>query len=194
MKEKLFKAYTAAWKWPEVYTTSPSIIWISRAIAVLIPVGLIALTFLTGIPAFGLAKTLLVTAIIAFVIVLTTIKIFYQEYETVEDFASRETRIKEFFHGFPSITDVPLIELERNEWVAFGHIPPKEFVTAIGEVIIYASEDHDRSKAFEVLTLENSVGHLYASFKFNDEEHWSEGLDLCKPTAENCFPITRLEL
>lgn len=190
MKEKLFKAYTAAWKWPEVYTTSPSIIWISRAIAVLIPVGLIALTFLTGIPAFGLAKTLLVTAIIAFVIVLTTIKIFYQEYETVEDFQSREDRIHDFFHGFPLITPVPLIELESDEWVAFGHVPPKEFVEAVQQVITRVTDDPDRVPA----DVENQVGHLYAVFKNPQEGHWSEGIELCKPTKHDSFPITRLIL
>lgn len=194
MKDKLIKAYTAAWKWPEVYTTAPSVIWTSRAIAVLIPLGLVALTIVTGVPLFGWAITAVLVALLSFVIILTTVKIFYPEHDSVEDFQSREARVKEFFHGFPSITDIPLIELERNEWVAYGHIPPKEFTTAITEVILYAAEDHDRSKAFQPMQLEESVGHLYATFKFPEEEHWSEGLDLCKATTENCFPITRLEL
>jgi hypothetical protein len=193
MKEnRVAKAYTAAWKWPEVYTTSPSLIWTSRAIAVLVPLSLVGLVVVTGLPLFGLAATGVSAAMLVLIIILMTVHIFYQEYETVEDFQSRELRIKEFFHGFPSITDVPLIEHEKGEWIAYGHIPPEQFLDAIEDVI------HEVTGSLEgygpYLRLEESVGHLYATFKNPDEDHWGEGINLCKNTAENCFPITRLEL
>lgn len=193
MKEnRVVKAYTAAWRWPEVYTTSPSLIWTSRAIAVAVPLSLVALVIITGVPLFGLAATGVSAAMLVLIIILMTVHIFYQEYETVEDFQSRELRIKEFFHGFPSITDVPLIEHEPGEWIAFGHIPPAEFLDAIEDVI------HEVTGSLEgygpYFLLDESVGHLYATFKNPNEGHWGEGIQLCKPTAENCFPITRLQL
>lgn len=193
-ENRITKAYTAAWKWPEVYTTAPSLIWTSRAIAFLLPISLAVLLFITVTPLYGIGTTAVVIGMLVVLFTLLMINIFYQEYDTVEDFQSRETRIKEFFRGFPSITDVPLIELGRDEWVAYGHIPPKDFTMAIAEVILYAAEDHDRSKAFKAMELEESVGHLYAVFKNPDEEYWSEGMELSKATAENSFPITRLEL
>ena len=192
MKHKLIKAYTAAWMWPEVYTDAPSLIWTSRAIAVLVPLSLIGLTIVTGVPLFGVAATGVLAALLTFVIILTTVNIFYPEHDTVEDFKSREARIKEFFHGFPSITSVPLIELEKDEWVAYGHVPPEEFITAIREVLDSVTDDP--SKSLDLVLLTESVGHLYAAFKNPEESHWGDGLELCKPSAENCFPITRLEL
>lgn len=192
MKDKLTKAYVAAWRWPEVYTTAPSVIWTSRAIAVLVPLSLVTLMVITGIPLYGWAATAVLAALLGFVIILATVKIFYQEYDTVEDFQARELRIKEFFHGFPSITDTPLIELEKDEWVAYGHIDPELFIDAIQQVILSATDDIQ--KATLCSSLKGSVGHLYASFKNPTEEHWSEGIELCKHTTENCFPITRIEL
>lgn len=189
---RVVKAYTAAWKWPEVYTTSPSLIWTSRAIAVAVPLSLVALTIITGVPLFGLAATGFMASLLVLIIILMTVQIFYKEYPTVEDFQSRENRIKEFFHGFPSITPVPLIEHEPGEWIAYGHIPPEEFTTAIREVLDVVMNNPPKSQQLDSLT--GSVGHLYASFKNPSESNWSDGLTLCKPTAENCFPITRLSL
>ena len=191
-ENRVIKAYTAAWKWPEVYTTAPSLIWTSRAIAVLVPLALVVLVIVTGIPLFGVAATIASAVLLVLIIILMTVHIFYQEYETVEDFQSREARIKEFFHGFPAITDVPLIEHEKGEWIAYGHIPPEVFLNAIEEVIHEVSGSENGFRPY--LDLENSVGHLYATFKNPDEGHWGEGINLCKATAENCFPITRLEL
>lgn len=192
MQDKLVKAYKAAWKWPEVYTDAPSLIWTSRAIAVLVPLALVALTVVTGIPIFGVAATGVLAILLVFITILMTVKIFYPEHEAVEDFQSRESRIKEFFHGFPSITPVPLIEHETDEWIAYGHISPEEFVAAIKTVITYVTGEEWQATLPD--RIENSVGHLYATFKNPEESHWGDGLDLCKPSSENCFPITRLEL
>jgi hypothetical protein len=191
-ENRIVKAYTAAWRWPEVYTTSPSLIWTSRAIAVLVPLSLVGLVVLTGVPLFGLAATGVSASLLVLIIILMTVHIFYQEYDTVEDFQSRELRIKEFFHGFPSITDVPLIEHDPGEWIAYGHIPPEEFTTAIRQVL--DSVMNHPPKSLQLASLTESVGHLYATFKNPEEGHWGEGINFCKGTAENCFPITRLEL
>ncbi len=191
-ENRVVKAYTAAWKWPEVYTTSPSLIWTSRAIAVLVPLSLVALVIITGIPLFGLAATGVTASLLVLIIILMTVHIFYQEYDTVEDFQSRERRIKEFFHGFPSITEVPLIEHDEGEWIAYGHIPPEEFLDAIEEVIHEVTGDMEGYGPY--FRLEDSVGHLWATFKNPEEGHWGEGINFCKHTAENCFPITRIEL
>jgi hypothetical protein len=153
---------------------------------------LVGLVIVTGVPLVGLAATGVSAAMLVLVIILMTVHIFYQEYDTVEDFQSRELRIKEFFHGFPSITDVPLIEHETDEWIAYGHIDPDEFVEAIRTVITYVTGEEWQATLPD--GIEKSVGHLYATFKNPQEGHWSEGIQLCKQTAENCFPITRLEL
>jgi hypothetical protein len=193
MKEnRVVKAYTAAWKWPEVYTTSPAIIWTSRAIAVLVPLSLVVLLIVTGLPLFGLAATGVSAVMLVLIIILITVQVFYQEYDTVEDFQSREARIKDFFHGFPSITDVPLIEHGEGEWIAYGHLPPEEFLDSIEEVITEVSGNLNGYGPY--YRLEDSVGHLWATFKNPEEGHWGEGITLCKSTAENCFPITRIEL
>jgi len=190
MKDKLIKAYRTAWRWPEVYSDAPSVIWSSRAIAFLVPLALIVLTLVTGIPVYGLAATGVIAAFVGLVLILTTVKMFYAEFDTVENFESKETRIKEYFHGFPSLTDVPVIEKEPNEWIAYGHVEPQAFICAIQTVLRGVTEDEALIEAYA--GLEGSVGHLYAAFVNPEEGHWSEGIELCKLTTENCFPITRI--
>jgi hypothetical protein len=175
-----------------VYTTAPSLIWVSRVIAFLVPLSLVVLVFITFIPWVGLTGALAFSILLAIVIIVATVQIFYQEYDSVEDFQTREQRIKEFFHGFPYLTDVPLIENEPGEWIAFGHIPPDQFIEAIRTVLDDVMNHPPVSQ--HLVTLTDSVGHLYATFKNPEEDHWSEGITLCKHTAVDCFPITRLEL
>src|SRR4030095_2155593 len=190
MKDKIVKAYRAAWRWPEVYSESPAVIWASRIIAILLPLVLVSLTFFTGAPLFGIAAAGIIAVIVGLSLILVTVETFYQEFDSVEVFQAKEARTKEFFHGFPAITDIPLIEQEPGVCVAYGHIPPAEFIAAIQKVIIEATGDSDEMLKF--VGLEDSVGHLYASFSNPDEEHWNEGLDLCKPYSEHCFPTTRV--
>ena len=192
MKDKILKAYRTAWRWPEVYSDAPSVIWTSRAIAFLVPLGLIALTIITGVPLFGWAATGFIAVFIAFVLILMTVRMFYEEYDTVENFQSRESRIKDFFTGFPVITQLPIIENGPDEWVAYGHVPPQEFVETIQNIVMTVTEDTEAASQY--LELENSVGHLYANFVNPAEGHWSEGIELCTKTTEDCFPITRLQV
>lgn len=192
MKDKLKKAYHTVWRWPEVYSDSTAIIWTSRAIAIAIPLVLISLTFLTGVPLFGWAVTGVIAAFIGFALIATTIRTFYGEYETVESFEVRESRVKEYFHGFPAHTDVPIMENAPGEWIAYGHIDPKTFLSAISTVILHVTEDSERAEYY--LGLENQVGQLYATFRNPEDGHWDEGLDFCKPSSEHCFPITRIEI
>jgi hypothetical protein len=189
---KLAKAYWVAWRWPEVYSDDVWVIWTSRVIAVALPLGLIGLTLVTGVPLLGWAATGVIAAIMGLAIILTTIRLFYTEYDTVEDFDARESRVKEFFHGFPAHTDVPLTELEPGVWVAYGHIPEDDFINAIRNVVRNVTEDSDIVALYD--GLEKSVGHTYAAFRNPAEAHWDEGLDLCKGTERDCFPITRVEV
>lgn len=190
MKDKLVKTYTAAWRWPELFSHDPVVIWTSRLIVFALPVGLIVLTFITGVPLYGW----IFTAIYAFLVLLgllgATIKMFYPEYSTVENFQTRESRIKQYFHGFPAYTDIPLIEYDTGEWISYGHVDPEEFIDAIIKVILGATEDLKATEKFGGLA--STVGHTYATFK--NEGHWDEGLELCKAHTEDCFPITRIKL
>lgn len=190
MKDKIVKAYRAAWRWPEVYSESPAVIWASRAIAIVIPLALVVLIFITSLPIIGLYGAIAVTAFISLSIVVITVESFYHEYESVEEFEARSARIKEFFHGFPSITSVPLIEYEPGDWIAYGHVDPKEFIEAIQTVIYEATGEADTADKF--INLEDSVGHGQARFTNQDEKYWGQGLELCKPSSEHCFPITRV--
>lgn len=190
MKERLTKAYRTAWKWPEVYSNSPSVIWMSRAFAFLVPLALIVLTVVTGIPLFGWAATGFIAAFIGLAMILLTVRLFYEEFDSVEDFESREAQIKEYFHGFPSITDVPVIENEPDEWVAYGHVEPQEFICAVKTIIREVTDDEALVDGYR--GLETSVGHLYARFVNPKEGHWSEGIEICKPTGEGCFAVTRI--
>lgn len=192
MKDKVSKAYWVAWKWPEVYTDDPWVLWMSRAIAILMPAGLIALTILTGVPLVGWQWTTVIICVMTFAIIFAMIRLFYDEYHTVEDFDTREARIKDFFHGFPAYTDVPLTELEPGVWVAYGHVAEDEFIKAIRTVVRNVTEDETIVATFN--DLEKSVGHTYATFHNPTEGHWDEGLELCKHTAAKCFPITRVEV
>lgn len=192
MKDKIRKAYWVAWKWPEVYSDDQWVIWVSRVIAILMPAGLVGLTILTGVPAVGWVVTSGIIVILASAIVYTMVRLFYNEYHTVEDFDNREAQIKEFFHGFPTITSSPLIEHDPKEWIAYGHLDPEEFVSAIQLVILTATDDPEQ--AYMSGNVVSTVGHLHARFRNPEEGHWGEGLDLCKPTAENSFPITRIVL
>lgn len=191
-KNKLAQAYWVAWRWPEVYSDDKWVIWVSRALAFLIPASLIALTIFTGVPLLGWAATGVIAALMGFIIILVTVKMFYQEYPTVQVFEAQEARVKEFFHGFPAHTDVPLIELEPGVWVAYGHIPEAQFVEAIRTVVRNVTEDEKIVALYD--DLEKSVGHLYATFRNPAEGHWDEGLELCRHSAEECFPITRVEV
>lgn len=190
MKDKIIKSYRAAWKWPEVYTRDPLLIWASRCIVFLIPAALVVITIVTGVPLYGWIATGLFVLLVILGLIGITINLFYPEYDAVKDFQTREERIKQFFHGFPQHTDIPLIEYETNEWISYGHVAPKDFLDAIGTVIYKVTEDPEL--ADDYLGLEDSVGHLYATFRNPAEGHWDEGLDLCKPSAEDCFPITRV--
>lgn len=191
MKDKFIKAYHTVWRWPEVYSDSSAVIWTSRAIAIAIPLVLIVLTFLTGVPLFGWIVSGAIAAVIVAALIYATIRSFYDEYETVESFEVRENRVKEFFHGFPAHTDVPIMENAPGEWIAYGHIPPRDFLAAISTIILHVTEDEERAEYY--LGLENQVGQLYATFRNPQEGHWDEGLDYCKPSSEHCFPITRIE-
>jgi preprotein translocase subunit SecE len=191
MKEKLIKAYWTAWRWPEVYSESKDVIWTTRALAVAIPVFLVVLTFLTGVTLFGAGFSLIIAAFVALALILLTIANFYDEYPTVEDFEAREARIREFFLGFPSITDIPVIENNENEWIAYGHIEKPVFLDAIARVLFRVTEDAPLADSY--LGIEDQVEHLYACFRDPREGHWSEGLDLCPELTEYCFPITRIE-
>ena len=193
MKDKIVKSYRTVWRWPEVYTNDRLVIWASRIIAIVIPLALIGLAILTALPLFGVAATVAITAALAAILVLLTIKLFYTEHPTVESFQTREARIKEFFLGFPAITSVPLIEYEKEkEWISYGHVPPNEFLDAISSVVYEVSDDPVKADSY--LGLEKFVGHGYATFRNPAEGHWDEGLDLCKPSEEDCFPITRIKL
>ena len=190
MKDKLIKAYQTAWRWPEVYSNDPAVIWVSRAIVFAVPLALIALTVVTGVPVYGWAATGFITALATIGLVIFTVKMFYHEYDSVQNFTTREERIKSFFHGFPAHTEVPLIEYETDEWISYGHVPPKDFLTAIQTVVYAVTEDGALADSY--LGLEDSVGHLYATFTNPAEGHWDEGLTFCKHSAEDCFPITRV--
>lgn len=192
MKTKLVKAYRTAWRWPEIYQEPPSVVWSSRAITVVVPLVIVVLTFLVGVPLFGWAITTLLAAFISVILIIITVGLFYREYDTVEDHETRENRIQEYFHGFPAHTDVPLIESEPGDWIAYGHVDPHEFIEAIRTVILHVTEDQALADTYS--PLEGSVGHLYATFKHSDEKHWSDGLNFCKPSEADCFPITRVEL
>lgn len=193
MKEnKIARAYWTAWRWPEVYSDDAWVIWTSRIIAIVIPASLIALTFITGVPLFGWVATGMIAVIVGFIMVLTTIRLFYQEYPTVESFDARAARIKAFFHGFPAHTDVPLIELEPGVWVAYGHVDEATFMDAIRTVVRNVTEDESIVRLYD--GLEKSVGHLHATFSNPAEDHWDEGITLCKSSAEDSFPITRVEI
>lgn len=192
MKDKLKKAYRVAWRWPEVYSEDVWVIWLSRLIAIVIPASLVALTFLTSVPMLGLIGSLVISAIMLAAIVTVTVKLFYTEYPTVEHFQSRETRIREFFHGFPAVTDVPLMELEPDVWVAYGHVDEDDFMRAIRKVVRSVTEDEEIASRFD--SLENSVGHLHARFENPSEAHWQDGIELCKRSSEGSFPITRVKV
>lgn len=190
MKDKLVKAYRTAWRWPEVYSNDPSVIWTSRAIVILIPLALAALTLFTGVPVFGWLATGFLAAFVTLGLVVITVVMFHSEYDSVKNFQTREERIKSFFHGFPAHTDVPLIEYETDEWISYGHVDPEAFLDAIQTVVYGVTEDSTLADSY--LGLEDSVGHLYATFRDPREGHWDEGLDLCKQSAPDCFPITRV--
>lgn len=189
---KLVKAYWTAWRWPEVYSEDKWVIWLSRFIAIVIPISIVALAFITGVPLLGVPAAGTIALLMGLGMLWVTIKLFYHEYPTVENFDAQEARVKEFFHGFPSITDVPLIELDPGIWVAYGHVDEETFVEAIREVVRNVTEDDEIVAIYN--DMGKSVGHLYAAFKNPSEDHWDEGLDLCKSNKENSFPITRLEV
>ena len=134
--------------------------------------------------------TSIIASLLLLTILVTTVRVFYDEYSTVEEFEIQESRVKDFFHGFPAHTEIPLIEYEKDEWISYGHVDPKVFLDAIQTVLYKVTDDPTVADAY--LGLETSVGHLYATFRNPDEGHWDGGLDLCKASAEGCFPITRL--
>lgn len=191
MKEKLIKAYWTAWRWPEVHSDSKDVIWISRVLAVAIPVFLVILTFLIGVASFGVVLSAIMAVFVGVGLIVLTVSAFYEEYPTVEDFEAREAAIKDFFIGFPSITDVPVIEDHTDEWIAYGHIDKSTFLDAIARVIFRVTEDGDLADYF--IGKEDQVEYLYARFNSPQQTHWKDGITFCSEHTKDCFPITRIE-
>lgn len=189
MKDKFVKAYRVAWQWPELYSNSLIIIWLSRAIVFLLPAGLVALTLITGAPLYGTVVALILSALMGLSMAYATVRMFYKEYDTVEESTTRDTLINEFFHGFPSYTSVPLIEYEPHVWVAYTHVGHAEMRSAVMAVILAAGAPSPVEEGYPNY---ESV-QTYARFVNPEDGHWSEGIEICKPSAHGAFPITRLE-
>lgn len=191
MKDTLIKAYKAAWRWPEVYSHSPSTIWVSRVIAVALPLVLVGLAFFLFLPVLGILVSALIGVVTGIVMVIATVVIFFKEFEGIESFKLQEAQVREFFHGFPSITNVPVIEHGEGEWIAYGHLPSEDFVDAIRAVVLEVTEDPCRASMYT--GAEEYVEYLYAAFLNPEEGHWKEGISFCKPSVPTSFPITRLD-
>lgn len=190
MVDRICKAYRVAWLWPTVYSVSPLIIWLSRAIVFLLPPGLMVLTILTGAPLYGIVAASAIAAVTGCALIYATVRMFYKEYESVEEFSTRDARLKEFFHGFPSYTDIPLTEYEPNVWVAYGHIDHEEMRAGIRSVITAAEGTFER---FTTVAYTYISTQTFARFTNPASGHWSEGIEICKPSAHGAFPITRVE-
>lgn len=189
MKTKLAKAYWTAWRWPEVYTDSVSVIWTSRVLAVALPLGLTLTTLLTGIAAYGIVAAVLVTGILVGVILLVTTHLFYEEHGRVKQYTDMDAQVRSFFLGFPQVTALPIIERRNGEWVSYGHIGKEDFLAAVADILRSVTEDEGLILA---LTPDpDTVEYQYATFTNPEEDHWDEGIDLCHASVENCFPITR---
>jgi hypothetical protein len=191
MRTKLRQTYRTAWRWPEAYGESKDLIYIGRALTFAVPVGIVALSFFTTIATLGILLSALFAAAVAVALVFLTIVLFHDEYPTVEEYETHEDRIKRFFHGFPNHTDLPLIENGDREWVAYGHIEPYKFVSAISTVL--RDVEKDWSEAEHVLWLEDQVEHTFATFIHPDEDFWNEGITFCTGDTSKCFPITRVK-
>lgn len=191
MKDKLIKTYRTAWRWPEAYGESKDLIWTGRVLTIAVPVGLTVLAFVSSLTLYGLVPALLLAAFVALGMVTITVCLFHEEYPTVEEFEIHEDRIKNFFHGFPKYTDIPLIENGDREWVAYGHVDPFKFVTAISTILRDVEDDPDAAE--HVLWLEDRVEYHYARFNNPLEDLWNEGITLCTDDTTRCFPITRVK-
>ncbi|QFG12824.1 membrane protein [Arthrobacter phage Mimi] len=191
MREKLKQTYRTAWRWPEAYGESKDLIYIGRALTIAVPVGIVALSFFTTIATLGILLSALFAGAVAVALVFLTIVLFHDEYPTVEEYETHEDRIKKFFHGFPSYTDVPLIENGDREWIAYGHVDPFRFVSAISIILECVSNDPDEAE--HALWLEDRVEHTYATFNHPSEDFWNEGITICTVDTSKCFPITRVK-
>lgn len=191
MKNKLVRAYWTAWRWPEVYSDSPSVIWVSRAIAIVMPLALLTFTFLTGFAVFGWIAVIL-SAFLAVLMVAYTISVFDEEYDSVENYKHWESSLQEYFHGFPAITSVPVIEESRGEWIAYGHIDPEVFLNAIQRILDEICDDPTVPDAYT--DQEDLVEHTTATFLNPSRETWGDGIRICTEEETNCFPITRISI
>jgi hypothetical protein len=194
MFSKLIKAYKTAWRWP-VTTNDPStVVWSSRILAYIAPVMITAACFAIGLLTLGLAGAVLVTLIVGMGLVVLTVTIFHPEYPDIREYEKHEDRIARFFTGFPQYTNMPIMENGDNEWVAYGHIDPTKFLSAVQTIIKNVSEDDKDDLSWRYVGLEPFVSHDYAKFTNQDENYWDEGIDLCVNSLDRCFPITRITL
>lgn len=191
MKNKLVRAYWTAWRWPEVYSDSPSVIWASRVIAIVVPLTLLTFTFLTGLAVFGWIAVVL-SGLLAVLMVAYTISVFDEEYDTVENYKHWESSLQEYFHGFPAITSVPVIEETRGEWIAYGHIDPEVFLNAIQRILGEICDDPTVPDAYT--GREELVEHTTATFLNPARETWGDGIRICEEGERNCFPVTRISI
>lgn len=192
MTTKFKEAYKTAWRWPETNNDTHSVVWSGRALVYIAPIAAVLLTFALGLLIFSTLFSLLLSGFVGLAIVILTVTIFHPQYHEVQSLEAHEDRITRFFHGFPQYTDIPLMENGENEWIAYGHIDPFKFVSAICTVVESISEDDSLSQQFA--TLAPFVSHEYAQFRNAEEDFWDEGIQLCVSDLDQCFPITRLQL
>jgi hypothetical protein len=185
---KLLTAYKVAWRWPEV-GNDPKGVFFSRYIAYFIPAGFLVMTFLYAYTLAGIWPALIVTAVVGGILALATTYLFYEEHAAVERQEEDTKRVNEFFYARHA-SPFPLIEYNRNEWVAYGHINPDLFITTVQDVILTATENKEAAEAYDGKIGE--VRHLHAHFlnATTDEEV----IAVHPAPHDRSFPITHLKL
>lgn len=186
MYKRLARAYKTAWRWPEVIHESKTVIYLSRALTIGLPILCIASTIASGIIHSTILWPIFFCLVIIGAFVASTVLIFQDEYTIVEEYEKIEKRIANQFCGFPQYTKLPMYQDSEGEWFAYGHIPPHKFVSEICKIVYGVSEDETMSDKY--LEREDEVIHTYASY----EDDYGETLRLCIREDEGAFPITKL--
>ena len=189
MLKKITTAFWTAWRWPEVYTNTKSILWASRTLVLGLPIALLTVTMLAGMSLYGLPAAIILTLALFVAMLIGLVRMFYCEHEIVEVYSEMDNRVKDYFLGFPEITALPIVERRNGEWISYGHVEKEEFLNAIYDIISSVTKHED---VVEMLTPDpETFEQTFGAFVNPDRDHWDEGIEVCRASKEACFPITR---
>ena len=170
--ETIRHSYRTAWKWPRIRNETPAVVYLSRALFVLLPVFCVTTTFFAAL-ATSLYAAIIIPTLIALGFIAATVLIFSDDYEEMVDYEQMEAHVRQNFHFTEGIM---LREDPAGAFFAMGHIDKNRFARIVS-----------KADGKDLFVNPNLVEHIYIHFDERDPEKFQP----CEKIIRNSFPATR---